>query len=598
MPFLSGLAALLCVTSVVTASAVPTVDELFSLSPVDKRQSSCSNSPTSRNCWSDGFDINTDFYLETPDTGVTREYWLSVEKGPCALDGVTVETCLTYNGSYPGPLIEADWGDILTVHVTNNLPDNGTTVHWHGIRQLNSSEMDGVPGVTQCPIAPGDTMTYSFRLRQYGTTWYHSHFTLQYGEGLIGPLTIHGPASANYDEDLGTLFLQDWSHEPIMQLWASNPGAVPTLDNTLLNGTNTYTDADGNISGKKFELNFEAGKKYRLRLINVAVDGTFDFHIDGHNFTVIANDLVPLQPFETDHIQILIGQRYDIIIEANAETSAGTDFWLRGGWNQACGNVGKLKANNETNSNGIIRYDASSTADPTTTDKGVVDNCLDTDRTLLNPVVEMNVTHLQSIVEENLFFSTSLKTAHNKSYLTWTLNSTTFYLDWSEPTLKQVHDGNTSYADEEQVVTVGSGFQAGEWVVLVIDAASSFIGINHPIHLHGHDFFILAQEAGVPWDGTTSGWNFDNPNRRDVAALPSLGYFAIAFQLDNPGAWIVHCHIAWHASEGLAMQFVESADSITTSGAIANWDIATENGANTCTKWGGFTAYEQDDSGI
>ncbi|KAH8646335.1 laccase-1 [Xylariales sp. PMI_506] len=570
--------------------ALPAPEDLgFSLEP---RQSDCTNSATSRSCWSDGFDINTDFYTETPDTGVEKVYWLSIERADCAPDGIN-RTCITFNGTVPGPLLTADWGDTLTVHVTNNLIDNGTTVHWHGIRQLNSSEMDGVPGVTQCPIAPGDTFTYSFRLRQYGTTWYHSHFTLQYGDGLFGPLTINGPASADYDEDLGTVFLQDWSHIPAFTLWGGSPGTPFTLDNTLINGTNTFTDTDGTVTGSKFELAFEQGKKYRVRLINVALDGIFDFHIDGHNFTIIATDLVPVQPFEVDHIQIHIGQRYDLIIEANATPG---DYWIRGGWNTNCnaiGNNGDVSGDNT----GIIRYDTTSTADPTTEDTiGILSTCFDQDRETLSPVLNVNVTDLTQIVTEELFFSTT-----TKGYFTWTMNSSTLYLDWDNPTLKQVHDGNSSYAAEENVVTIGNGFAANDWVVLVIDSADSLISLNHPIHLHGHDFFILAQENNAAFDGTTDSFNLDNPERRDVAVLPQLGYLAIAFQLDNPGAWIVHCHIAWHASEGLAMQFVESTDSILTSGAIGNWDTAADNGAETCANWNSYIpveTWEQDDSGI
>lgn len=76
----------------------------------------------------------------------------------------------------------------MIVHVTNNVPDNGTTIHWHGVRQLNTVGQDGVPGVTQCPIAPNEELTYSFQVTQYGSTWYHSHFSLQYAEGLFGGL--------------------------------------------------------------------------------------------------------------------------------------------------------------------------------------------------------------------------------------------------------------------------------------------------------------------------------------------------------------------------------------------------------------------------
>lgn len=65
---------------------------------------------------------------------------------------------MTFNGTVPGPAIIADWGDNLVIHVTNNMQDNGTSIHWHGLRQQNSTEYDGVPGVTQCPIAPGESV--------------------------------------------------------------------------------------------------------------------------------------------------------------------------------------------------------------------------------------------------------------------------------------------------------------------------------------------------------------------------------------------------------------------------------------------------------
>ncbi|KAH8671702.1 laccase-1 [Xylariales sp. PMI_506] len=571
------------------AAALPSPSSLDS--SLDSRQT-CLNSASSRSCWVENFDINTDFYLETPTTGVTREYWLSVEEAACAPDGFAT-TCLTFNGTVPGPLITADWGDVLTVHVTNNLKDNGTTVHWHGVRQLNTAEMDGVPGVTQCPIAPGDTMTYSFLVQQYGSTWYHSHFTLQYAEGLFGPLILNGPASADYDEDLGVLFLQDWSHIPALTLWGGKPGGPFTLDNTLLNGTNTFTNTDGTVSGSKFEMVFEEGLAYRVRLINVATDGIFDFHIDGHNFTVIATDLVPVEPFTVDHLQIHIGQRYDIIIQANA---APGDYWIRGGWNVNCNKIGN-NGDVSGQSTGIIRYDASSTADPTSVDTiGVITTCFDQDRTTLNPIVNIDVTDLAEVVYEALSTSATLE-----KYVAWTLNASTLYLNWAEPTLQQVNTGISAYTADENVVTVGDGVSESDWVVLVIDASATKAQINHPIHLHGHDFFILAQANNTVFDGTTDTFNLINPERRDVAVLPAGGYLAIAFLLDNPGAWIVHCHIAWHASAGLAMQFVESPSSILTNGALAEWDTDAQLGAQTCDNWNSYVpvqAFDQDDSGI
>jgi FtsP/CotA-like multicopper oxidase with cupredoxin domain len=81
--------------------------------------------------------------------------------------------------------------------------------------------------------------------------------------------------------------------------------------------------------------------------------------------------------------------------------------------------------------------------------------------------------------------------------------------------------------------------------------------------MHGHDFFILAQSYGA-YDPVKSPASFktSNPPRRDTATLPGNGYLAIAFQLDNPGAWLTHCHVAWHASQGLSLEFVESQSKI------------------------------------
>ena len=72
--------------------------------------------------------------------------------------------------------------------------------------------MDGVPSITQCPIAPGDSYTYRWRAVEYGTGWYHSHFYVQAWDGVFGGIIINGPATANYDVDLGHVFLNDWYH--------------------------------------------------------------------------------------------------------------------------------------------------------------------------------------------------------------------------------------------------------------------------------------------------------------------------------------------------------------------------------------------------
>lgn len=161
--------------------------------------------------------------IEAPDTGVTREYWLELTDVTVAPDGVS-RSAMAVNGSIPGPTLFADWGDTVVVHVTNSLTTstNGTSFHFHGIRQNYTNEQDGVASITQCPTAPGESMTYTWRAVQYGSTWYHSHFALQAWQGVFGGIVINGPATADYDEDLGMLFLNDWDHQvsvpPLMRV--------------------------------------------------------------------------------------------------------------------------------------------------------------------------------------------------------------------------------------------------------------------------------------------------------------------------------------------------------------------------------------------
>ena len=149
------------------------------------------------------------------------------------------------NGSYPGPLIEACWGDDITVHVTNHVKTNGTTIHWHGMRQLHTNEADGVNGVTQCPIATGSTYTYNFKAMQYGHSWYHSHYSLQYPDGVAGPMVIHGPTSGNWNEALDPILISDWNHDSAfaafqVELDASPPFFAPSSDSVVLNGIGIF----------------------------------------------------------------------------------------------------------------------------------------------------------------------------------------------------------------------------------------------------------------------------------------------------------------------------------------------------------------------
>ena len=404
----------------------------------------CQNTNTSRKCWGE-YDINTNYYDTTFHTGRTVEYWLTVEEIDCAPDGYR-RKCMVANGTMPGPAITADWGDDVVVHVTNNIATNGTAIHFHGIRQLNNNQYDGTPGVSQCPIPPGQSMTYKFHASQYGTSMYHSHFSVQYSMGLHGPLIINGPATADYDEDLGSVFLTDWGHQTEFDIWATVATFNVTFDGALtglVNGMNTgnctatnATALDPNCidGGEKYQLVFEAGKKYRLRLINIATEAWFQFSIDGHKMTVISTDLVPIVPYETDSVLVNMGQRYDIIVEANA---APGDYWLRSGFVSSC-----IPNGAPENITGIVRYNNDSTEIPTSVSTVVrIGFCLDEPAASLVPWVPVDLTNMNGgILSENVTAEYYLK-----KYLRWSFNMADggfMWTNWSQPALGDVVSGN------------------------------------------------------------------------------------------------------------------------------------------------------------
>lgn len=267
------------------------------------------------------------------------------------------------------------------------------------------------------------------------------------------PKILNGPATANYDEDLGLLFLGDWHHSDVWALWDQTAkfGAPPTLDGGLINGTNTYncsatsdTTCTG-VLGSKYETVFESGTTYRIRLVNVALDGHFQFSIDGHTLTVIATDLVPIVPYTTDNVLVSIGQRVDVIVEANADAG---DYWLRGGWVSSCGTI-----NNADDITGIVRYDASSTSDPTSTSTVTAStSCGDEPYASIVPYLSLDVGTIASEADETLSFAASA------SAFTWTINSSSLWLDMETPTIQKILAGDSVFPTDYNVVAVDVSF--------------------------------------------------------------------------------------------------------------------------------------------
>ncbi|RFU35069.1 hypothetical protein B7463_g1293, partial [Scytalidium lignicola] len=511
---------------------------------------------------------NTDVY--PPYTGVIRAYDFTIKREVKAPDGYQRRLILI-NGQFPGPLIEANWGDTIQVRVRNEIddPPEGVALHWHGLLQKSSQWMDGVPGIQQCPIPPGKTFTYTFRADLYGTSWYHSHYSAQYADGIYGPMIIHGPDTVPYDIDKGPILLTDYFHTQYWDLVADAVGtdihsAVPYSDNNLINGKNNFNCASvspgdrtpcKNNSGIP-NFRFSPGKVHRLRLINAGTEAIQKFSIDGHNMTVIANDFVPIQPYETQVVTLGVGQRTDVLVTGLSHESGA--YMMRS-------SVATCSSCKSPNATAIIYYHHDDLSRPVTTTpwpswvESVAHNCANDYLNKTVPWYPMQPDLTPSVTETiNIAYGQN-ETGH----WLWTMNNSSFRADYNAPILLLSNLGNNSYPDNP------------EWNVYNF-------GSNSSIHV-----------GQGTWTNSTI-INPTNPQRRDVQIMPGAGYLVLQITADNPGVWPLHCHIAWHVSGGLYISVMERPDD------IAKLQIPSIM-AQTCRDWAAFsghTVIDQIDSGL
>jgi hypothetical protein len=558
------------------------------------------STPSNRACWLRNtqtgaeYNISTDYedILETP-TGITRTYYLDITDDFINADGLPFPEAKTFNKTYPGPWIQACWGDIVTVIVTNRLEYNGTSVHWHGIRQWLSMQMDGVPGVTQCPIAPKDNFNYTFLAMQYGSSWYHSHYSVQYADGTVGPMTLHGPSSAPYDEAKLPILMTDWGHNSAFQaveIGLKDPSIV-------LNGIGNITRYNNNITATlpipaPYTISFTRAKRYLLRLINTSFEATFIFSIDNHMLQIVGSDFVPIHPYSNTSVLIGLGQRYHVIVTALPQSNDGTpppadgNFWIRT-WQANCFRFDQSQASPGYEQTGILRYGGSQALPTTSQWEGISFGCSDETYTSLVPILPWTVgppvNSPPGDGDTGQNFTVQGKVAPTYFPLAFfSLGGNNFNplkIDWQDPTFLNLENPgpwNPSW------VVFPENYTSTDWVWLVVKGLPGNTIGAHPIHLHGHDFAILQQigNANFP-DGLNL--KLDNPPRRDVVLLPSDGYVVIAFKTDNPGTWLVHCHIAFHVAAGLGAQILERQQS-----AAALWppgSPAIDAAEKVCSAW-------------
>ncbi|KAJ7080204.1 laccase-4 [Mycena belliarum] len=475
---------------------------------------------------------------------------LTLTNGDVAPDGFTRQAVLV-NGQVPGPLVSANKGDDFNLNVIDSLTNEtmllSSTIHWHGFFQTNNSWADGVAFVSQCPIAANDSFLYTFPTgAQAGTFWYHSHLAVQYCDGLRGPLVVYDPNDPHaslydVDDDTTIITLADWYHSP-----ATTLGNIPTLDSTLINGLGRFA---GGPTSSLAVVSVTQGKRYRMRLVNMACDPNFIFTIDNHNMTVIEADSVATEPLAVDSIQIFAGQRYSFVLNADQPVN---NYWIR-----TVANSGTSGFDNGINS-AILRYVGADEVDPTTNQT-----------TATAPLVETDLRPLVPSAVPGTAVSGGADVVMN---LAITLDTTTFQFSMNGavftpptvPVLLQILSGAQSATD---LLPTGSVYTLPPNSVVELSIPGGTPGAPHPFHLHGHNFFVI-KSAG------NDTFNFDNPIIRDTVNTGSAttDNTTIRFVTDNAGPWILHCHIDFHLNTGLAIVFAEDTNTISNSTHPTAWD--------------------------
>ncbi|CAM6127142.1 unnamed protein product [Calypogeia fissa] len=472
-------------------------------------------------------------------------------------DGHTERKVVGVNGQWPLPVIEVNKGDQLVVNMHNGLGDRSATIHFHGMYQNGTNEMDGPSMVTQCPVPPGADFTYNFTVDQNGTYWYHCHTDFCYPDGYRQALIVHDTDAYfhdQYDEEI-VVTVSDWYHELVEGiaphfLSLYNPtGAEPIPDAFLFNDTlNTSIPVKPN-------------KTYLLRLLNIGAFVAQYFYIEGHDFTIVEIDGVYTEPTQADMLYIAVAQRYAILVTTKNSTDQNyaivtvADSVL----------LDNIPPELQLNSTNWLEYNAAAPHDQAIITVDVASDLDPFDDFTLVPYDQMP---LLPEPDYEITVAVNMEILGNGDG--YALLDSISYTAPKVPTLFSVlSSGNMStnpkvYGD----FTHSFVLNHNDVVQIVLNNND---GGSHPFHLHGHNFQVIQRAPSygksfydyadgdpVPYDPNNHADFPAIPARRDVFVLPPQGYFVIRFVADNPGVWFFHCHIDWHLAQGLGMLLIEA----------------------------------------
>lgn len=531
--------------------------------------------------------------------GITKHYTFEIR-----LQNVTrlchTKSVVTVNGEFPGPRIVAREGDNVQVKVVNHVSNN-ISIHWHGVRQLQSGWADGPSYITQCPIQTGQSYLYNFTITgQRGTLWWHAHITWLRAS-VYGPFIILPKKNVPYPfpkphKEVPILFGEWWNADPVAVVnQALQTGAGPNVsDSYTINGLpGPLYNCSAN---ETFKLKVKPGKTYLLRLINAALNDDLFFSIANHTLTVVEADATYVKPFRTDILLIAPGQTINVLLEAKHHLANSTYFMAARPYFTGQGTIdnstiaGILEYGNPTGSvSGSSFTNTSITsllpALPPINGTSFFANFTRKFRSLANAQFPANVP---KTVDKHFFFTVGLGSkpcpknqtcqGPNGSKFAASMNNISFNLpttallesyffgksngvyttDFPSVPLKPFNytgtpPNSTFVVNGTKAVVV----KFNSSIEVVLQGTSILGAESHPLHIHGYNFYVVGQGFGnFDPENDPAKYNLVDPVERNTVAVPPNGWVAVRFLADNPGVWFFHCHFDVHLSWGLEMALI------------------------------------------
>lgn len=437
-----------------------------------------------------------------------------------------------FNGQIPGPLLWVERGTSVTVRFINRL-DQPSTIHWHGLR--HDYRMDGVPGLSQEPVQPGDSFSYTLRFPDSGVYWYHPHVRedIQQDLGLSGNIVVRGmeglpPVDREEIVLLDDILVNDDEIVPY--------GAEATTHALMGRFGNVFL-----VNGEpEWQVSARKGDTVRFWFTNAANTRTFNLSFTNAQMTLVAADMGAFTaPLPVESVVLAPAERYAV----DVTFTGGAPSLLVNRVRAIDHFYGRFVQQEDTL--GAVNIVAGAPAARDT----IQDEPMQVDATAADEVGASipDLTLEFGLRTRDLPFITSQMMLLDSAYfhpVEW--SGTMPMMNWATSGHQAqwfVRDAATGLENEAATFRVRVGERR---VIRMVNLRNSIHAMQHPIHIHGQRFRILSVNGVAP-----PAWAW-----KDTVLLPAGATVDLLVEFTNPGHWMLHCHIAEHMEAGMMTHFI------------------------------------------